>query len=200
MKSKLIAIAGAALFTLALEASASAATYDVSGGWLFPADSFTGTIDVSGSSVTNPAINLTGAGITGTVSLDNLVSAIKTGPFYAVTVNDGTSPGDYSLFIDFTLPNAMNKEKGLLDLAELSEIVVVDVCNRFGKNCKDEDQTKVLAILGLGDVTPGTVVVGGGSLAAPLPATLSLFATGLLALVLFGRRRTRNNAAFTAAA
>jgi hypothetical protein len=198
MKSKLIAIAGAVLFTLALEVSASAATYDVSGSWFIPADSFTGTLDVSGSSVTDPAIGLSGAGITGTVSLDNLVSAFKTGPFYAVTVNDGTSVGDYSLFIDFTLPNANNKGKGFLDLAELSEIVVVDVCNRFGKDCKDEDETKVLAILGLGSVTAGSI--GGGSLATPLPATLSLFATGLMALGLFGWRKKLNSTAFTAAA
>jgi hypothetical protein len=196
MKSNLITIAGAALFTLALQVGASATTlYNVSGSWVFPADSFTGSLYVSGSSVTldpnPPGIELTGSGIMGTVDLTNVVSSSKVGPFYGVTVNDGTSVGDYSLFFDFTLPNANNK-KGILDLAALSEIVA---CS--GRGCKDGEETKVLAIFGFGDVTVGGVV--NSSNAAPLPPTLSLFATGLVMLGWFGWRRKRNNAAFTAA-
>jgi hypothetical protein len=193
MKSKLMTIAGAALFMLAMEFSASAATYDVSGGWFF--DSFSGAVDVPGSSTAvglvspnpGPGIVLTLFGFPSTtVDLNDYVSSFKLGGLYGLTVNDGTGViGDYTLSFDFTLPK--NGHNGLLTFATLSEFECVP--NRRGGGCKDENV--VIAGLGLGDVTVDPT---------PLPPTLSLFGTGLILLGLFAWRRNRNNAAFGAAA
>ena len=91
------------------------------------------------------------------------------------------------------IESATESKRVILDLAALSEIVA---CS--GRGCKDGEETKILAILGFGDVTVGGVV--NSSNVAPLPPTLSLFATGLVMLGWFGWRRKRDNAAFTAAA
>jgi hypothetical protein len=112
------------------------------------------------------------------------------GPFYSLTVDDGTALGDYSLTFEFTLPT---KEIGLALLATLSEVEERTVCTGRGINrtCSDRYENVVIATLGGGSVT--------ALAATPLPAALPLFAGGLGMLGLVAGRRKRKIAGLAVA-
>lgn len=191
MKSKLVTLLGATLFVFALDLSASASTYDISGQFPFPfsSDTFSGTIDVSGSSVTAADITLSGPGIN--LSFDELTDVAfsnEVGSIYNLLVDNAL----YSLGFTFTLPDASNNETGLLGFAVLTEYFQKQICGPDKTNCHEVTIPKVIRVGGYGDVTL-TSVIGppGGDNATPLPTTLPLFATGLGALGLMGWRRKR---------
>ena len=194
MNSKLLTIGGAALFSLALNFSAAASTYDVSGAFPFSSDTFSGSIDVSGSTVSSADITL---GPSESV-LTNVVSSFEVGPVWTVAVDNST----YLLSFLFTLPSSFNDEEGSIFLATLSEFVTNEVCRteREKTVCEPETTTKILKGLGYGTVTVASVITSGGDVATPLPATLPLFAAGLGVIGLLGWSMKRKASAVIAAA
>jgi hypothetical protein len=188
MKSKLMTIAGAALFMLALEFNATASTYDVNGNvHLFPltVDDFSGTLTLVGNSVTAADITLSGSNLNSSdLVLTDVASSTKTGGLWSVTVENSL----YDLFFFFTLPRASNNFDGNVALATLSEFV--DVCTRT-HGCQEVPE--LLGGLGTGTVTPFSI---GTASVTPLPPALPLFATalGLFGLFLWrGKRNTAEN-------
>lgn len=183
MNSKLLTVAGAALIVMAMNFSAAASTsYDVAGAFPFSSDTFTGTIDINGSSVDSANITLSGAGLTGDLDLTNVAFSFETGPVWTLAVDNS----DYLLSFLFTLPNTKNSDVGNIGLATLSEFFTVEVCYGKGdKDCQPETKTRILKALGYGTVTPGSITAINNS-DAPIPATFPLFATGLLAMGFLG--------------
>lgn len=193
MNSKLLTIGGAALFSLALNFSAAASTYDVSGAFPFSSDTFTGSIDVSGGSVSSADITL---GPSESV-LTNVVSSFEVGPVWTVAVDNSS----YLLSFLFTLPSSFNDDTGSIFLATLSEYVTNEVCRTERKKtvCEPETTTQFLRGLGYGTVTAGPVTIINGDSATPIPATLPLFATGLGVIGLLGWGMKRRASAVIAA-
>jgi hypothetical protein len=192
MNSKLLTVAGAALIIMALNFSAAASTsYDVAGAFPFSSDTFTGTIDINGSSVDSANITLSGTGLTGDLDLTNVAFSFETGPVWSLGVDNS----DYLLSFLFTLPNTKNSDVGNIGLATLSEFFTVEVCHGRGDNkvCQPETETRILKALGYGTVTPGSITTINNS-EAPIPATFPLFATGLLAMGFLGWSRKRKSA------
>jgi hypothetical protein len=183
MKAKLLTIASSALFVVASNLVASASTYDVSGGWLFPKDTFSGMFDFTGTYPTwvdTASITIDPIGVV----LDDVISSSHlAGPLYSVTVDGGA----YSLTFDFTLPTKRND--GIVIFATLFE----DVCNRNDR-CSD----KIIAELGGGSVTPSLSLTDPTPTPTPLPAALPLFAGGLGMIGLIAGRRKRKSAGLPA--
>ena len=140
MNSKLLTVAGAALIVMAMNFSAAASmSYDVAGAFPFSSDTFTGTIDINGSSVDSANITLSGAGLTGDSDLTNVAFSFETGPVWTLAVDNS----DYLLSFLFTLPNTKNSDVGNIGLATLSEFFTVEVCYGKGdKDCQPETKTK----------------------------------------------------------
>lgn len=193
MNSKLLTIGGAALFSLALNFSAAASTYDVSGAFPFSSDTFTGSIDVSGGSVSSADITLGPS-----ESVLTNVSSFEVGPVWTVAVDNSS----YLLSFLFTLPSSFNDDTGSIFLATLSEYVTNEVCRTERKKtvCEPETTTQFLKGLGYGTVTAASVITTGGDVATPLPATFPLLATGLGVMGLLGWGMKRKASAIIAAA
>jgi hypothetical protein len=192
MRAKLLTIASSALFVIASNLAASASTYDVSGGWLFPADTFSGPFDFAvGTNNADITLYSLGKVPKQLAVLDDVVSLSPLGgPLYSVTVNNGNAKGDYSLTFDFTLPTT--KHDGIAIFATLSEVI----CTGRGDKCSD----KIIADLGGGSITPDLSLSDPSSPSAtPLPAALPLFAGGLGVIGLVAGRRKRKSAGLAAA-
>lgn len=193
MNSKLLTVAGAALIVMALNFSAAASTsYDVSGAFPFSADTFTGTIDINGSSVESANITLSGTNLNQSELNLTLAFSFETGPVWTLGVDNS----DYLLSFLFTLPSTINSDVGDISLATLSEFFTAEVCHGRGEDkvCQPETETRILKAFGYGTVTPGSITTIGNS-EAPIPATFPLFATGLLAMGFLGWRGKQKSAA-----
>jgi hypothetical protein len=196
MKAKLLTIATSAFFVVASNLAASATSYDVSGGWLFPPDSFSGTFDFTGGSPLVDAASITidrfGVAMPLAVLNDVASSSHVGGPFYSLTVNDGTGLGDYSLTFEFALPT---KNIGVAIFATLSKVEEFDVCTGRGthRTCSEQEEDVILASFGDGSLRDAPSPT-------PLPAALPLFVGGLGIIGLVaGRRRKRKSAGLGAA-